>query len=244
MFAGRVVEVDTKNEQVTIQTRNKNDDEQNTSSMNGILKRGFGVVFDDGTPELDEQGGFIYEIFDERGSYVDSSELCSSEFVTLAFARNSMDYKKIRPGNIVWRTSTTSGEKKAQHRKKEKSEEAAVTTSSSVKTSAGTSASMGTDGRDDVVCIVSGALHEPLKIALYDTLGNVGEALTSVHISEAKKQPIDFQSIAKAIGELGGTPFFLDAEKSMDCKNLFSGAKDTKIFVPAGEIKKARRDSG
>ena len=243
VFAGRVVEVDTKNEQVTIQTRNKNDDEQNTSSMNGILKRGFGVVFDDGTPELDEQGGFIYEIFDERGSYVDSSELCSSEFVTLAFARNSLDYKKIRPGNIVWRTSTTSGEKKAQHRKKEKSEEAAVTTSSSVKTSAGTSASMGTDGRDDVVCIVSGALHEPLKIALYDTLGNVGEALTSVHISEAKKQPIDFQSIAKAIGELGGTPFFLDAEKSMDCKNLFSGAKDTKIFVPAGEIKKARRDA-
>ena len=243
VFAGRVVEVDTKNEQVTIQARNKNDDEQNTSSMNGILKRGFGVVFDDGTPELDEQGGFIYEIFDERGSYVDSSELCSSEFVTLAFARNSLDYKKIRPGNIVWRTSTTSGEKKAQHRKKEKSEEAAVTTSSSVKTSAGTSASMGTDGRDDVVCIVSGALHEPLKIALYDTLGNVGEALTSVHISEAKKQPIDFQSIAKAIGELGGTPFFLDAEKSMDCKNLFSGAKDTKIFVPAGEIKKARRDA-
>ena len=243
VFAGRVVEVDTKNEQVTIQTRNKNDDEQNTSSMNGILKRGFGVVFDDGTPELDEQGGFIYEIFDERGSYVDSSELCSSEFVTLAFARNSLDYKKIRPGNIVWRTSTTSGEKKAQHRKKEKSEEAAVTTSSSVKTSVGTSASMGTDGRDDVVCIVSGALHEPLKIALYDTLGNVGEALTSVHISEAKKQPIDLQSIAKAIGELGGTPFFLDAEKSMDCKNLFSGAKDTKIFVPAGEIKKARRDA-
>lgn len=245
VFAGRVVEVDTKNEQVTIQTRNKNDkndDEQNTSSMNGILKRGFGVVFDDGTPELDEQGGFIYEIFDERGSYVDSSELCSSEFVTLAFARNSLDYKKIRPGNIVWRTSTTSEEKKAQHRKKEKSEEAAVTTSSSVKTSAAT-ASMGTDGRDDVVCIVSGALHEPLKIALYDTLGNVGEALTSVHISEAKKQPIDFQSIAKALGELGGTPFFLDAEKNMDCKNLFSGAKDTKIFVPAGEIKKARRDA-
>ena len=108
---------------MTIQTRNKNDkndDEQNTSSMNGILKRGFGVVFDDGTPELDEQGGFIYEIFDERGSYVDSSELCSSEFVTLAFARNSLDYKKIRPGNIVWRTSTTSEEKKAQHRKKAK----------------------------------------------------------------------------------------------------------------------------
>ena len=66
VFAGRVVEVDTKNEQVTIQTRNKNDDERNTSSMNGILKRGFGVVFDDECAELDEQGGFIYEIFDEE----------------------------------------------------------------------------------------------------------------------------------------------------------------------------------
>ena len=88
-----------------------NDGNDDNSSIGGVLKRGFGVVFDDGTPELDEQGGFIYEIFDERGSYVDSSELCSSDFVTLAFARNSIDYRKIRPGNIVWRTSTTSGEK-------------------------------------------------------------------------------------------------------------------------------------
>ena len=169
---------------------------------------------------------------------MDSSELCSSEFVTLAFARNSLDYKKIRPGNIVWRTSTTSGEKKEHRRRKKKSEEAAVTTSSSVKTSAGTSASMGTDGRDDVVCIVSGALHEPLKIALYDTLGNVGEALASVHISEAKKQPIDFQSIAKAIGELGGTPFFLDAEKSMDCKNPFLGQKIQKFSFQPVKLRK------
>ena len=244
VFAGRVVEVDAKNERVTIQTSSSssistnNDGNDDNSSIGGVLKRGFGVVFDDGTPELDEQGGFIYEIFDERGSYVDSSELCSSDFVTLAFARNSIDYRKIRPGNIVWRTSTTSGEKKEQHRKKEKSEEVLAKTSSS--------ASMSADGRENVVCIVSGALDMPLKIALYDTLGNVGEAMTSVHISEAEKRPIDFQSIAKAIGELGGTPFFLDAGENIDCTKLFS-AKDgdakNNIFVPAGEIKKARRDA-
>jgi putative protease len=138
VFAGRVVEVDAKNERVTIQTTTapssvstNNDGNDDNSSIGGVLKRGFGVVFDDGTPELDEQGGFIYEIFDERGSYVDSSELCSSDFVTLAFARNSIDYWKIRPGNIVWRTSTTSGEKKEQHRKKERSEEVLAKTSSS-----------------------------------------------------------------------------------------------------------------
>ena len=79
----------------------------------------------------------------------------------------------------------------------EKSEEAAVTTSSSVKTSAGTSASMGTDGRDDVVCIVSGPLHEPLKIALYDTLGNVGEALASVHISRRRNNRLIFNPSRK-----------------------------------------------
>ena len=241
VFAGRVVEVDAKKERVTIQTTTtttNNNNEEDSSAINGVLKRGFGVVFDDGAPELDEQGGFIYEIFDERGSYVDSSEMCSSEFVTLAFARNSMDYQKIRPGNIVWRTSTTSGEKKAQHRKKEKSEEEVVATASSASPSA--------DGRDDVVCIVSGSRDAPLKIALYDSLGNVGEAMTSVHISEAKKQPIDFQSIAKTIGELGGTPFFLDAEKNIDCKKLFFSETETdenNIFVPAGEIKKARREA-
>ena len=130
-----------------------------------------------------------------------------------------MDYQKSRPGNIVWRTSTTSGEKKAQHRKKEKSEEEVVATASSASPSA--------DGRDDVVCIVSGSRDAPLKIALYDSLGNVGEAMTSVHISEAKKQPIDFQSIAKTIGELGGTPFFLDAEKNIDCKKLFFSETET-----------------
>ena len=215
VIAGRVFNVDALNERVTIEV----------SESSGVLKRGFGVVFDCGTPELDEEGGFIYEIFNERGVYVDSSELCSNDIATLAFARNSIDFSKIQKGNIVWRTSTTSGEKKEQQRKREENEE-------EIKTS------QKEGGRDAVVCVVSGSIDKPMKISFFDDYGNVGEASTSTFISEAKKQPMNLESIAKAIGELGGTPFVLNTER-IDCAKLLNNKKE--IFVPAGEIKKARR---
>ena len=146
---GRKVEVDTKNEQVTIQTRNKNDDEQNTSSMNGILKRGFGVVFDDGMRTSGEQeGGFIYAIFVKeklRGlRRVVFERVCDFGI------RGSMDYRKFDLRGLSCGERRRRLEKSTPYRKRRSEEASGNDIIVHENASAGTSASMGTDGRDDV----------------------------------------------------------------------------------------------
>lgn len=57
------------------------------------LKPGDGVVFDQGLPEDQEQGGRIYEIFPARGKGLE-----------LAFGRGDVELKSIAVGAVVWKT--------------------------------------------------------------------------------------------------------------------------------------------
>ena len=56
------------------------------------LKLGDGVVFDQGRPAQDEQGGRIFEIFARKGE------------LELTFGRGAIDFSEIIPGAIVWKT--------------------------------------------------------------------------------------------------------------------------------------------
>ena len=72
--------------------------------LSGPVKRGDGVVFDSGSPEQKEEGGFVYEVFhgsamkcEKKGAEV------SSGCVTLTFGRSAIDMSRIQVGNYVWR---------------------------------------------------------------------------------------------------------------------------------------------
>jgi putative protease len=57
------------------------------------LKPGDGVVFDEGHPDQDEQGGRIYEVFGRGGGTIE-----------IAFGTGAVNLKAIAPGALVWKT--------------------------------------------------------------------------------------------------------------------------------------------
>src|ERR1700683_1991487 len=62
------------------------------------LKEGDGLVFDAAdwrSPEEPEEGGRVYEIRRERGGELD-----------IRFANRAIRFDRIRPGDLVWRTSS------------------------------------------------------------------------------------------------------------------------------------------
>lgn len=67
--------------------------EQITVKIAAPVKPGDGVVFDCGHPEMREEGGRIYAVF-QKG-----------EEVILTFARDDLNLRKIHKGDLVWKTS-------------------------------------------------------------------------------------------------------------------------------------------
>lgn len=61
--------------------------------LEGPLKPGDGVVFDAGTPDLDEEGGRVFSVV-PRG-----------DEALLTFGRDTVRLDRVRPGNKVWKTS-------------------------------------------------------------------------------------------------------------------------------------------
>ena len=66
----------------------------------GPVRRGDGVVFEGDRSADDQQGGRVYEIF-QGGRPVEEA---SAGTVELAFARDAIDLRKIRPGQTLWKT--------------------------------------------------------------------------------------------------------------------------------------------
>jgi len=66
------------------------------------LSRGDGVVFDCGRPDLDEEGGRVYEIFKDNNQVADAS---AGEYVAISFGRDSIDFNNIHIGDKIWKTS-------------------------------------------------------------------------------------------------------------------------------------------
>ena len=71
------------------------------------MKRGDGVVIDRGKPEEREEGGRVYEIFDGAGRSVGGKgeEVTIAGEYAVTFGANQIDFSRVSPGNLFWRTS-------------------------------------------------------------------------------------------------------------------------------------------
>ena len=210
------------------------------------LKRGDGVVFDCGRPDEAEAGGRVFEVFDARGDSVarNAAEAVTAGEYELTFAaglasswgRGSGGYsqnnnrnqnqtqnasgnaRQPAPGDLVWRSSDPELESRLRKMIPE-----------------------GIEGetprrRDAVTVRVSSAgLGAPLHILVVDAHGREGTAVTAAALTPAANQPMSFASLAKAVGQLGGTPFEV-GELNVDGLDLSEN-----LFIAAGEIKSARR---
>ena len=190
------------------------------------LKRGDGVVFDRGAPDEPEAGGNVWEVLDARGRSVGKGaddavrdgeyELTFDGAVARSWG-SSDGPAEPRRGDLVWRTGDADLDARLRRVIPDGVGEAPTR-------------------RDAVTVRVSSeGVGAPLRVTLVDARGREGVAETAAALAPAERQPMSFASIAKAIGQLGGTPFAV-GELNVDGVDLDAG-----VFLPAGEIKSCRR---
>lgn len=196
------------------------------------MKRGDGVVIDRGVPEEKEEGGRVYEIFDQAGELVGGKgEAVSTGEYTVTFGANQIDFNRVEVGQLVWRTSDPTLEAKLAKM---------VPTESTAATSR--------DGRrDPATVVVSGALGEPLTVKIIDDAGRVGQGQTASVLEKSRKKALDEKSLKKAIGELGGTPLVVAKVDTTTLRGIVEDGATVEsgagLYIPPGDIKSARRDA-
>ena len=159
--------------------------------LTGDLKPGDGVVFDEGHPEQDEQGGRVFAVKPVLLAAVPKARVVSGatakrEIVEIAFGRGDVNLQAIARGAIVWKTDDP-----AVRRKLEQSY-----------------------GRETVArrlpirfrvqAILGGALTIRVTDGSHETA-----ATWDGPLARAEKFPITLEVLREQLGRLGDTPFDL-----------------------------------
>jgi putative protease len=145
----------------------------------GPLKPGDGVVFDAGRPAAPEEGGRVYEI---RGP-----EAGGPREVVLTFGQGDIDFRRVRPGDKVWKTS----DPELERRLRQTFEGDAIRF------------------RRPLDFEVHGAAGQPLTLIARDDGGHIAQAASALPLEPATTQPLSSARLADQLGRLGGTPFRL-----------------------------------
>jgi putative protease len=171
--------------------------------LEGPLKPGDGVVFDAGQPEEKEQGGRVYQIKGgpasgppgppaTRPSHQESGPNGRPSSVLLCFGRGAIEFRRVHPGDKVWKTSDPDLER----RLRQSFEGDSVRFQRPIEVEA--------HGR-------TGAL---LTLIARDELGHVARADSAMPLALADKHPLTAERLGRQLDRLGGTPFRLGALKN------------------------------
>ena len=142
------------------------------------LKAGDGVVFDDGKPAEREEGGFIHSV-----------DPAPSGLSTLRFGRENIDWSRVQPGQILWKTKDPELDKQLEQ----------------------TWNRPKPNHRRPIRAEVHGTVGQPLRVAFTDDEGRVVSADSEMPCVAAEKRPLDAEILRDQLGRLGETPFELAA---------------------------------
>jgi putative protease len=145
----------------------------------GPVKPGDGVGFDAGRPDAAEEGGRVYEV--QSAGRGDTGE------IWLAFGRGAVDFGRIRPGDLVWKTDDPE-----LHRELRKTFEGGAIRH-----------------QRPVRAEVHGHAGAPLTMLLGDAEGRVVRVESNTPLAAAEKRPLTTESLRDQLGRMGGTPFRL-----------------------------------
>ncbi len=152
------------------------------------LKPGDGIVFDAAdwrSPQEDEEGGRVFEVFESADGTIE-----------LRFDREAIDWSRIRPGDLVWRSDDPALERRLRVYTQAKAPVA----------------------RQRVTVHVTARQGQPMVTKW--TVGKfTAEAVSRVELAEAKSHGLTSDTLREQFGRLGGTPYelgelTLDAEGS------------------------------
>jgi putative protease len=184
-----------------------------TVALEGPLKPGDGIVFDDGNPDGTEQGGRVYELFTEHHRLAKFDPLDGDTphtEVMLTFGERALDTRRVRVGDRVWKTSDPARD-------------------------ADLTASYEGDRiryRRPVTATVSGAPGQPLRLALVDWDGLRVEVEDTAPAETPSRHALSRETLMEQIGRMGNTPFEL-ADVAME----FAAP----VMVPFSRLNELRR---
>ena len=179
------------------------------------VKPGDGLVFDEGHPEQDEQGGRVFEV---RESVREGQRV-----VALAFGRGDLNLRAIPLGAMVWRTDDP-----ALRRRLERSFAPSVVPQ-----------------RIPLRFTFLGCPGQALRVRVDDGCGHQVEVATPQPVEAARKHPLTRELVREQFGRLGGTPFQLaDIEfRHLDAADV-SGVDDSlPVMVPKSVLNELRRQA-
>jgi U32 family peptidase len=145
-----------------------------------FVKPGDGVVFDEGRPEQDEQGGRVFAVTPAR-------DRKGGRLVELAFGRGAVNLAALSAGSIVWKTDDP-----ALRRRLERS----YTQDRPLQ-------------RTPLTFRVSGRIGGPLRLTACDNAGAEVEVSWPGQLQRAEKHPVSVELLREQLGRLGETPFAL-----------------------------------
>lgn len=149
------------------------------------LKIGDGIVFDQGRPDRPEQGGRVQSL---RPNASLPNQAGAPSGLELGFRDGSIDFRSVRVGDKVWKTSDPEFERHWR----------AVAESERPRY------------RRPLRIRVSGTVGEPLVVEVTDDQGHGVTVSSQSPLSSAGSRPLDEPLLRKQLGRLGSTAFRLD----------------------------------
>jgi putative protease len=193
--------------------------------LEGPLKPGDGVVFDAGRPDLEEEGGRVYEVRSSKFEVRSSKEARSPKAedgrrkaegqaaaeTRLTFGQGDIDFSRIHVGDKVWKTSDPELERRLRQ------------------------SFAGDQPRfqQPIDLNVRGRAGEPLTLRAADEWGHVATVSSAMPLAVATKQPLTEARLREQLGRLGGTAFRLGALKV---------ELPSDVMLPISELNRLRRD--
>ena len=148
------------------------------------LKAGDGVVFDNGHPESDEEGGRVFEVRKSPSKNTDE--------VGITFRRETLNFARVHPGDKVWKTSDPELDRDLRQ----------------------TFINGDPQFQRPITMEVHGHAGAPLTLIVRDELGNLGQAASRMPLGSAQNRPLNSEKLIQQLGRLGGTPFRLGTLKN------------------------------
>jgi U32 family peptidase len=195
--------------------------------LQGPLKPGDGVVFDGGRPDLEEEGGRVYEVRSSKselrsqrsearsaGSEVRSPklEIRGESESTLAFGQGDIDFGRIHVGDKVWKTSDPELERRLRR----------------------SYAGDRPQFQRPLDMEVHGHAGGPLFLIVRDGFGHVAKVESAMPLTAAETQPLTPARLREQLGRLGGTPFQL-GELNIELAG--------NVMLPVSELNRLRREA-
>lgn len=127
----------------------------------------------------------------------------------LGFGRGDVDFRRVQTGNKVWKTSDPELDRRLRQ------------------------SFSGIHFQRPMSVELHGHVGAPMTVIARDELGHVAQAVSSMPLARAEKQPLTSERLREQFGRLGGTALCLD-----ELKSLLEG----EVILPIGELNRLRRE--